>query len=164
MATRFYVDRREDYERGREFGNAGPYERITARVAADSGEGIAEVLKPRDPARGNGTLLLEVNPTSKLSRRPRDLEQGFTFVTLTWQDPATLQAGVREMVMFLKVTGGPMLLGDQPRFLKRAIVAGDRSVIGSGPNADAKGRTLIDGWMPASGGAVDLSKVQPVTQ
>ncbi len=81
-----HVVERTDVLKGRSFANAGPYERIRARAwfavdpalpanriitdlghAPRNAEGMAEfsadvhVLKPRDPAKGNGTVLFEVS-------------------------------------------------------------------------------------------------------
>jgi Alpha/beta hydrolase domain len=128
--TRIYGIERSDVLDGRPFGAAGPYERIIAKAhfavdpaksvnlwikdlakAPANEKGLVEftadlyVLKPRDPAKGNGTLLFEVpNRGGKgmLSRfnfarsaldprTPEDfgdmmlLEQGFTLVWLGWQ-------------------------------------------------------------------------------
>lgn len=127
--VRVELDERSDVLEGKPFGPAGPYERITAKVrfavdpslaanriicdleyAPRNPQGLVEfaadlyVLKPRDPARGNGTLLFEVvNRGRKLmpgmfhrvsSLDPRQaadfgdaflLEQGFTLAWLGWQ-------------------------------------------------------------------------------
>ena len=128
--TRVSLIERSDVLDGRAFGTAGPYERIIAKAhfsvdpantqnlaisdlakAPKNEQGLVEftadlyVLKPRDPAKGNGTLLLEVpNRGSKAMltrfnyakgsldpRTPEELgdmmllEQGFTLVWLGWQ-------------------------------------------------------------------------------
>src|SRR4051794_17428678 len=82
---RIYVSERTDVLEGRAFGPAGPYERITGRAhftvdpnlaanraivgldrAPRNSAGLVEfssdfyMLKPRDPAKGNGTVLFEV--------------------------------------------------------------------------------------------------------
>src|SRR5438876_12180292 len=82
---RFDITERVPAFSGRSFGDVGPYERITARatialdpaddrnavitdlaLAPRNSEGRVEavtdvvILRPADPARGNGTLLLEV--------------------------------------------------------------------------------------------------------
>jgi hypothetical protein len=137
-----YVVERGDVLDGVAFGSAGPYERVVARVefglnpklAAnrmirdlqfapldEAGEvGFAAdlfVLKPRDPARGNGTALFEVANRggkgmlnrfnfARTSRDPREaedfgdkwlLEQGYTLVWLGWEwdIPASLKDGLR---------------------------------------------------------------------
>jgi hypothetical protein len=153
MPTRFYIEERSDYNKAAEFGQAGPYEHITARAVTDAGEGHVDVMKPRDPSKGNGTLIFRLNPKQK--RRPLKsdlLSQGYTFADLTWKDRATSLEGVHAVLNFLKVTGGPMLLGDQPRFIKRVLAedAGEwlsqlkeRSL-----NTGSKGQPLIDGTWP----------------
>ncbi len=128
--TRVYVVERSDVLAGRAFGNAGAYERIVAKahfaldpknlqnkvirdieLARKNAQGLVEftadlyVLKPRDPSKGNGTLLLEVpnrGGKAMLSRfmygrgstDPRAdedfgdgslLEQGYTLVWVGWQ-------------------------------------------------------------------------------
>lgn len=128
--TRVYVTERTDVLGGREFGTTGPYERIIAKAhfaldptlpqnapiqdlsrAPKNEEGLVEftadlyVLKPRNPAKGNGTLLFEVSNRggkgmlsrfnyAKGSLDPRTpeelgdmmlLEQGFTLVWLGCQ-------------------------------------------------------------------------------
>ncbi|WP_207538479.1 alpha/beta hydrolase domain-containing protein [Sabulicella rubraurantiaca] len=124
---------------GREFGAAGRYERITARatialdpanprngVIADLAlaprnaqgqvEAVADVtiLRPADPARGNGTMLLEVpnrgrklalplfngSPTAASEREAGNgflFRQGYTLVWVGWQGdfrPAPGQLGI----------------------------------------------------------------------
>ncbi|HYO82736.1 MAG TPA: alpha/beta hydrolase domain-containing protein [Bryobacteraceae bacterium] len=137
---RIYVEERTDVAEGRAFGAAGPYERITGRAhfrvdpnaAANRGiadvdraprnsEGLVEfsadfhMLKPRDPARGNSTLLFEVvNRGNKLMHRtfqfgagstndPQTaadlgdaylLEQGYSLVWLGWQFDVPRQPGL----------------------------------------------------------------------
>ncbi|MCS6952168.1 MAG: alpha/beta hydrolase domain-containing protein [Bryobacterales bacterium] len=127
--VRIEVDERSDVLDGRPFGRAGPYERIIGKVhfavdpalaanrilcdidlAPRNAQGLVAftadlyVLKPRDPALGNGTLLFEVvNRGRKLMlgmfqraasldpREPEDfgdsflLERGFTLAWLGWQ-------------------------------------------------------------------------------
>ncbi len=119
---RIEVEERSDVEGGRVFGPSGAYERIVGRaffavdpgLAANRGivdldkaprnaEGLVEfsadlyVLKPRDPALGNGAVLYEVSNrggramTRFFGRGPGEtgdgflLEQGFTLVWLGWQ-------------------------------------------------------------------------------
>lgn len=121
---------RTDVLGGRAFGPAGPYERIIAKVrlavdpnlpqnqavrdlrlAPRNEQGLVEfssdlyVLKPRDPAKGNGTLLFEVSNRggkgilsrfdyARGSSDPRTeaefgdlnlLDQGYTLVWVGWQ-------------------------------------------------------------------------------
>src|SRR3982751_6443311 len=120
-----HVTERSDVLDGKVFGSAGPYERITAtvqfrvdpkqaanRIVRDlqyvpvDSDGMVEfsanlyVLKPRDPAKGNGTALFEVSNRggkgmlsmfnrARTSRDPKTaedfgdgllIEQGFTLV------------------------------------------------------------------------------------
>lgn len=128
--TAVRVSERSDVLNGESFGKAGPYERIIASVhyavdpklpanaiirdiqfAPRSDAGLVEftadlyVLKPRDPALGNGAILLEINNRggkAMLSRfqygggttDPRTaadfgdrllMNQGFTLVWVGWQ-------------------------------------------------------------------------------
>ncbi len=128
--VRIEVSERSDVLEGKPFGAAGPYERIVARAcfAADPAlpasriitdiglaprneEGKVEfaadlyILKPRDAAKGNGTILFEVSNRGRkgllrmfdfaeTSNDPRArahfgdgflLGQGFTLVWLGWQ-------------------------------------------------------------------------------
>lgn len=307
---RIYVEERTDVLGGRNFGNAGPYERIVGKAhflvdpnlpankliadiekAPRNADGMVEfsadfyMLKPRDPALGNGTLVFDVvNRGNKVMLRhfnfaessndPQSdaalgdkfmLEQGFTIAWLGWQfdvpntpglmrlyapripnmtgqvraefvptarteflplaernhqaytvadpksgtltvrethngprkpiarsqwkydgpdrirvtgglepgriyefiytakDPAVTGLGlaaVRDLISYLKLQGGPMLLGDQRRFLKRAIGVGTsqsgrflRTFLYEGFNADEKGRKIFDGLWPHVAGA-----------
>ena len=128
--TKVHVIERTDVLGGRSFGQAGPYERIIGRayfavdpnntankiitdigLAPRNSEGLVEfyadlyVLKPRDSAKGNGTVLYEVSnrggkgllrmfnfgTSSADPRKDEDfgdaflLEQGYTLVWLGWQ-------------------------------------------------------------------------------
>ncbi|MBX5495171.1 MAG: hypothetical protein IRZ15_07530 [Bryobacteraceae bacterium] len=128
--TAIRVTERSDVLGGKSFGAAGPYERIiaTAHFAVDpklpqnrlirdidlaptNADGLVEfsadlyVLKPRDPATGNGTVLLEIlnrgrklmlqrflmAPQTNDPRTAEDfgdaflLEQGFTLAWIGWQ-------------------------------------------------------------------------------
>ncbi len=125
-----YFVERTDVLGGRSLGSAGPYERIIANVifqldpanqanriitdidlAPRNEDGLVEfsadlyVLKPRDPSRGNGTMLFDVlnrgrkimlgtfnmAPSSLDPRTDEELgdgflmEQGYTLVWLGWQ-------------------------------------------------------------------------------
>jgi hypothetical protein len=126
-----HVTERSDVLAGKPFGKSGPYERIVAKVhfavdpanpanrsiadidlAPRNAAGLVEfsadlyVLKPRDPATGNGTVLFEVSNRGRKGmlgtfhraarsaldpREERDfgdgflLERGFTLVWLGWQ-------------------------------------------------------------------------------
>ena len=165
--TRFYVDQRGDFANGNSFGAPGIFEVITAKVVTDAGTGRVEVIKPRDPAKGNGTLILDVNGKGKSAPPSSVLESGVTIIRLTWPDAKSLPDGVKEIVTFFKYTGGPMLLGDQRRFLKKAVVVENgpwvKEFVKSGRNNDAKGRPLLDGSLSAADAkALDISKAQPV--
>lgn len=153
MPTRFFVEERSDYQGGKPFGAAGPYEFIAARAVTDSGEGRIEVLKPRQPASGSGTFLVELNRKGKPVHTDELLQQGHTFLHILWKDQATALKGVHHILNFLRVTGGPMLLGDQPRFVKRLLAVNAQSwlpaFVQAGLNQGAKDRTLIDGEWPA---------------
>jgi hypothetical protein len=139
---RIYVNERTDVLGGRPFGNAGPYERITGRAhfavdpslpanriivdldkAARNAKGLVEfsadfhMLKPRDPAKGNGTALFEVlNRGNKvmlrhfnfgrISNDPQSeeelgdrflLEQGYTLIWLGWQFDVPEQLGLMRL-------------------------------------------------------------------
>ncbi len=146
--TRFYVDQRLDWSKGQGFGQAGPYEYISARVVTDAGEGRVELLKPRDPKYGNGTLELDVNGKGKFGASNAVLETGVTLMRLSWPDASSMQSGLAEVLNFMKYTGGPMLLGDQRRFLKRAVLVENAPWVGefvkSERNKDPKGRPLAD--------------------
>lgn len=128
--TKVHLVERTDVLGGREFGAAGGYERVIAKahfaldpkllqnrvirdldLAPRNGQGQVEftadlyVLKPRDPKRGNGTLLFEVSNRggkgmlgrfmyAKGALDPRTeeefgdfrlLEQGYTLAWLGWQ-------------------------------------------------------------------------------
>jgi hypothetical protein len=81
----------------------------------------------------------------------------------TAKDPAVVGLGpaaIRDLIAFLKYDGGPMLLGDQRRFMKRAIGFGTsqsgrflRTFLYQGFNADEKGRKVFDGVWPHVAGA-----------
>lgn len=128
--TRVDVDRREDVLGGKSFGSAGPYEKLVGRaffavdpantrnrVIADldkaprNAQGQVEfsadlyILKPKDPARGNGVLFFDMVNRGNMqllaafSRAGRSadptteadfgdaylLEQGYTLVGVGWQ-------------------------------------------------------------------------------
>jgi hypothetical protein len=116
--TKLYVDERIDYKGGINFANAGPYERITAN--AFSGESATpthiEVLKPREPTKGNGTLLYVIGkgPAEKAL-----LDAGFIILRVRGDDPAA----ARDVVEYFRYGApGILLLSDQRRFVKRTIV------------------------------------------
>jgi hypothetical protein len=134
-----YLDERTDVLDGKSFGPAGPYERVKAKayfavdptlaankiitdiaLAPRNAEGLVEfsadiyVLKPRDSAKGNGTVLYEVpnrggkgllsmfdHAQSSLDPRTQAelgdsflLEQGYTIVWVGWQFDVPRRAGL----------------------------------------------------------------------
>jgi hypothetical protein len=165
MAVRFYVEERTDYNKGSRYGRVGPYEFIRARVETDAGEGLAFVLKPRDPALGNNTLVFEIIRDPKFVN-PNDgnlFSAGFTFVSLVWPDATTAPEAAKDVLNFLRVTGGPMLLGDQRQFLKRTIVV-DASgwvprFVASGMNKGTKHFPLIDAAVTPNTASIEGVKV-----
>ncbi len=138
-----YVDQRQDFANGKEFGSAGPYERITGWAVYDKARKVEmEYLKPRQPTQGNGALILL---TGKSQTNPDLLQKGYILLRLKTSDPDA----IRELISFLKYGGGPepFLLGDQKRFVKRAIVAGDANTLGPIliTNTNAESKLLFDG-------------------
>ena len=100
---RLYVKERSDIAGGASFGSAGPYERIAATavfridpklkqnrgivdldLAPTDPEGLVEftadvlILKPRDPAKGNGTALIDVPNRGRMSC-DLDVQSGLWF-------------------------------------------------------------------------------------
>jgi len=139
---RIYFVERSDVLGGRSLGPAGPYERIIAKayfridpkleanriisdidLAPRNADGMVEfsadlyVLRPTDPARGNGTLLFEVSNRGRkgmlamfnlaeASLDPRTeaefgdallLEQGYTLVWLGWQFDVPRREGLMRL-------------------------------------------------------------------
>lgn len=139
---RLYFVERSDVLGGRSLGPAGPYERIVAKayfridpkleanriisdidLAPRDADGMVEfsadvyVLKPTDPARGNGTLLYEVSNRGRkgmlgmfclaeTSLDPRTdaefgdallLEQGYTLLWVGWQFDVPRQEGLMRL-------------------------------------------------------------------
>lgn len=97
-------------------------------------------------------------------RVPDGLQPGMVYEFIyTAKEPALTglgMAAIRDLISYLKIEGGPMLLGDQPRFLKRAIGVGTsqsgrflRTFLYEGFNADEKGRRVFDGVWPHVAGA-----------
>ncbi len=140
--TRLRLVDRSDVLDGRSFGSAGPYERILAKahfavdpklaangiitdisLAPRNDAGLVEfaadlyVLKPRDPAKGNGTLLFEVSNRGRKgmlgmfdrasgSLDPSTqaefgdnflLDRGFTLVWLGWQSDVPDDPGLMRL-------------------------------------------------------------------
>lgn len=146
---RIEVHERSDVLGGKAFGAAGPYERIAGKAffavdpsleanriicdldkAPRNQNGLVEfssdihVLKPRDPAKGNGAVLYEVSNRggkgmlamfnrARGSLAPREeadfgdgflLEQGFTLVWLGWQFDVPRKDGL--LRLYAPVIGG----------------------------------------------------------
>jgi hypothetical protein len=125
MLTKLYVDERTDYKDGVSFGSAGPYERITANAFSGDSATPAhiELLKPRQPTKGNGTLLYIIGkgPDEKAL-----LEAGFMILRVRDDKPDA----VRDVIEYFRYGGtGILLLSDQKRFVRRTIA------FASGPDA-----------------------------
>ncbi|HZU24224.1 MAG TPA: alpha/beta hydrolase domain-containing protein [Bryobacteraceae bacterium] len=179
--TRVELVDRTDLLGNTAFGAAGPYERIVARAyfaidpkaAANAGiadiglaprneDGLVEfssdiyVLKPRDPAKGNGTALVEISnrggkallPTFDFSHSSQDpqttdqlgdaflLERGFTLVWIGWEfDAPREDATAMHLFAPIATDHGKSITGlvrsewtgDKP---VKTISLGDRSQIG----------------------------------
>lgn len=143
--TSLYMEERTDHKNGASFANVGPYEHIKARATLSDGA-VAEMtmLKPRDPKKGNGTLLYMV------SEGPSEtalLEAGFTVVRLEGNPPAA----IRDVIGFLRYGGPNLFLGDQSGVLKRfaAFAAGGDAkvfdfMVKQGFAKDEKSRKIFD--------------------
>lgn len=137
--VRLEVHDRSDVLAGKSFGDAGPYERASGRIhfaidpakapnaviadldrAPRNAAGLVEfsadfyILKPRDPARGNGAVLLDVVNRGRKTMFPifnraagsNDpqtaadfgdallLEQGYTLAWIGWQHDTPREAGL----------------------------------------------------------------------
>ena len=94
------------------------------------------------PTQGNGALILL---TGKSQANPDLMQKGYIVLRIKTSDAAA----IRELVSFLRYGGGPepFLLGDQKRFVKRAIVAGDANTLGPIllTNTNAESKLLFDG-------------------
>ncbi len=168
MLRRIELRKRSDVLGGKPFGSAGPYERIDAtayfsvdpalgpnRIVTDialaprNAQGQVEfsadlsVLKPRDPARGNGTALFDVcNRGMRLavwmlnrgdfSLDPQSekelgdgflMEQGFTVVWLGWQADVPREPGRLRMDAPIATDGGRKIRG-----LVRSEFTADRKI------------------------------------
>lgn len=154
--TRVYTLDRTDVMSGKSFGKAGPYERIVAKahfavdpqspanstirdlsLAPRNGKGLVEfsadvyVLKPRDPAKGNGTVLLEVSNRGgksllslfnlgSSSTDPQTeshfgdgllLEEGYTLVWVGWQWDVQNRPGLLRLDAPVAMEGGKPVRG-----------------------------------------------------
>ena len=141
--THIYVDQRQDFEKGKEFGSAGPLERITAwAVYGPENKVPIDYVKPRMPDKANGALVLL---TGK-SAMPRPLlEQGYSVLRMDTSDPAA----IRDLISYLRYGGEvpTFLLADQRRVIKRAILVGDAPAVEPilKSNTTAKNQPLFDG-------------------
>ncbi|HYP15230.1 MAG TPA: hypothetical protein VEQ63_14975 [Bryobacteraceae bacterium] len=167
-----YVDQRLDYKNGASFANAGPYEQIRATATlADGATAKVEMLKPRDPSKGNGTLFYATAPGPTEQSL---LEAGFTVLRIEGNPPAA----IRDVVAFLRYGGQNHLLGDQSRFLKRFIAfgPGDNAktfafMVKEGMAKDEKNRKLFDAfWLhdteaafePEPGTTIQVTRGKPL--
>ena len=184
-----HVEERGDVLEGRSFGKTGPYEKIQARawftldpklaanrairdldlaVTNESGQlefsADVYVLKPRDPAKGNGVILLEVpnrGGKSLLSRfcygrvmldpaKEEDfgdrwlLEEGYTLVWVGWQWDVPNRPGLLRMepAVLRKDVAAPGLVRSEfiPDHPTLRMPLGDR---GHQPIAVGKGLRLL---------------------
>lgn len=141
-----YVQERTDYENGKDSGSPGPYEHIVAKATLSDGSvGIVDVLKPRDPARGNQTLVLVMAPEIPAGEL---VQRGYTILRVAEHEPNIIRA----VISFLRYDGSPFLLGDQPKFLKHAIavISSDaapdiQEAIDNGSNRSESGKPLVEG-------------------
>lgn len=137
-----YVENRTDYEKGKDFGSGGAYELLEGTALVGGTRIPFDYLKPRDPVKANGTLLVTSGTTSA---RDSDLMQrGYTFLRMQTGDAAA----IREFVSYLRYGAQipTFVLADQRRFIKRAVFVGDAKSTESAifTNADAKSRPYFD--------------------
>jgi hypothetical protein len=137
-----YVENRTDYEKAKEYGTGGAYELLEGTVLVGGTRIPFEYLKPRDPVKANGILLVT---SGKMSARDNDLMlRGYTFLRMQTGDAAA----IREFVSYLRYGAQiqTFVLADQRRFIKRAVFVGDakstESVVFT--NADPKNRPYFD--------------------
>jgi hypothetical protein len=143
--NKLYVDERTDYKDGASFAKAGPYERITANAFYGPNDATAhfEMLKPREPRNGNGTLLyiIGLGPNEQAL-----LEAGFTILRMRKHSPEAL----RDVVSYLRFgRPGILLLSDQRNYIKRAVAfasGGDvKQLAAMAPmTVDEQGRKAFD--------------------
>jgi hypothetical protein len=178
-----HVTERSDVLGRRSFGDVGPYERIAGKVnftidpklpanqiiagidlAPRNAEGLVEfsadfyVLKPTDPARGNGTLLFEVSNRgnkgligmfngARASRDPRTeadfgdrflMERGYTLVWLGWQFDVPDEGDALRAFLPVATGAAPGLVRSEfiPDRRTTEMNLGDRNMIGY-PVADS---------------------------
>jgi hypothetical protein len=137
-----YVENRTDYQKGKDFGAGGAYEMLEGTVLVGGTRIPFDYLKPRDPVKANGTLLVT---SGKASARDNNLiQRGYTFLRMQTGDAAA----IREFVSYVRY-GAPIqtfVLADQRRFIKRAVFVGDAKSVESVvfTNADPKNRPYFD--------------------
>ena len=187
--TRVELVERTDYADGKAFGPAGPYELVRAKAyfAADpnlaqnkivvdlhlaprNAAGLVEwsadlwVLKPRDPSKGNGTVLYEVSNRGGIGvlrqfQRTTDqllLERGFTVVLSGWQwDIPTANADGLRLYAPIATDNGKAIRGTiraewVPTPQAGRMPLGDRSHVAYAPVGDLKltRRTVFDAIFP----------------
>jgi hypothetical protein len=137
-----YVENRTDYQKGKDFGTGGAYELLEGTALVGGTRIPFDYLKPRDPVKANGILLVTSGKTS-----PRDndlMQRGYTFLRMQTGDAAA----VREFVAYVRYGASipTFALADQRRFIKRVVFVGDakstESVIFT--NSDPKNRPYFD--------------------
>ena len=141
-----HVQERGDYAGGRAYSSAGVYERITAVGTNDGGQTVSiEMIRPRDPAKGNGTLIV-TGPGRTGSLEPL-LAKGFHVLRI--ERPESADA-IRDLLTFLRYGGKPLLLSDSRQFVKRVIAhvpKGSSALYLKGFDTeykDAKQRSVVD--------------------
>ncbi len=169
------VIERTDFDGGKAQGEAGGYERIHGRLylafdpkspANENVAGLAalpkdengmalltvevHVLKPWDPARGNGTLLVEVAGKSAKSLEQSGLvPQGYMLasIDLSKTTPQLGALALRDFASYLRYGGGgsTSLLSNQRRYIKQAQCHGK---FDPAFNKDEKDRVVFDGLWP----------------
>lgn len=175
--TRVELVERTDYLEGRSFGDAGPYELIRAKAFFAADPSLAQnkivvdihlaprnaagqvewsadlwVLKPREPSKGNGTVLYEVSNRGGIGilrqfQRAHDqmlLERGFTIVLCGWQwdIPASSKEGLRMYPPIATDNGKPIRGIVRAEWVPMAgatvMPLGDRNHVAYAPVADLK--------------------------
>jgi hypothetical protein len=195
--TRVEVLNRADILNGDPQGAAGPYERVTAKVyfavdpknphnqiiadvdlAPRNAAGLVEfsadlcLIRPRDPAKGNGTALVEISNRggkgllsvfdfgtgSRDPKSPTDfgdgllLQQGFTLVWIGWEFDVPAEPGMLRLYAPIATDNGKPIVGmvlsewtgDR---LTKTISLGDRNQIAyplADPNAPGTQLTVRD--------------------
>jgi hypothetical protein len=147
--THIYVDQRQDFEKGKPFGQAGPLERITGWAVFSPDTKVAiEYLKPRMPANANGALVLL---TGKAGMPKELMEQGYSLLRADTTDANA----IRDLITYLRYGGQvpTFLLADQRRVIKRAIIVGEGPAVERilMTNKTPKNEPLFDGAVITGG-------------